>query len=87
MTEDYPTPAGPPVPPQELVGEWSGEAFGVASIAPSGADRHVAAKAAAWGYQQARKDARRVEARELSAFGLLAGLNENTTADGGDSDG
>jgi hypothetical protein len=47
MPEDYPTP------PQELVGWWSGEAFGVASIAPSGADTHVAAKAAAWGYQQA----------------------------------
>jgi hypothetical protein len=47
MPEDYPTP------PQELVGRWSGEAFGVASIAPSGADTHVAAKAAAWGYQEA----------------------------------
>jgi hypothetical protein len=47
MPGDYPTP------PQELVGRWSGEAFGVASIALSGADTHVAAKAAAWGYQEA----------------------------------
>jgi hypothetical protein len=78
MPEDYPTP------PQELVGWWSGEAFGVAWIAPSGADTHVAAKAAAWGYRQAREDARRVEARELSAFGLLAGLDENSK--GGEND-
>jgi hypothetical protein len=54
MQELCPTQGvGPPVPPQELVGRWSGEAFGVAWIAPSGADTHVAAKAAAWGYQEA----------------------------------
>jgi hypothetical protein len=54
MQELCPTQGeGPPEPPHELVGRWSGEAFGVASIAPSGADRHVAAKAAAWGYQEA----------------------------------
>jgi hypothetical protein len=54
MQELCPTQGdGPPVPPHELVGRWSGEAFGVAWIAPSGADTHVAAKAAAWGYQEA----------------------------------
>jgi hypothetical protein len=58
---------GPPVPPQELVGQWSGEAFDVAWIAPSRADTHVAAKAAAWGYRQAREDARRLEARAALA--------------------
>jgi hypothetical protein len=64
MQELCPTQCdGPPVPPQELVGQWSGEAFDVAWIAPSRADTHVAAKAAAWGYRQAREDARRVEAR------------------------
>jgi hypothetical protein len=95
MQELCPTQGdGPPAPPQELVGEWLCDdgypwdpSEHVTITITTNRLRNVAAKAAAWGYRQAREDARRVEARELSAFGLLAGLDENTTADGGDSDG
>jgi hypothetical protein len=71
MTEDYPTPAGPPVPPQELVGQWLGEAYGVAITAPGDATTHVAAKAAAWGYQEAMA-ASTEPAGEVSDEELLA---------------
>jgi hypothetical protein len=58
---------GFPVPPDELFEEWEAE------VAHTTLDEtwHVAKRAAAWGYRQSMKDARRLEARELSAFGLL----------------
>ena len=70
MSESYQAQPGVPVPPPELVQQWLAEQYGVAT-APGEATLHVAAQAARWGYRQAREDARRLEARELSAFGLL----------------
>ena len=43
---------GPPVPPQELVEQWFEEVYGYA-LAPGDTTTRVAAKAAAWGYQEA----------------------------------
>jgi hypothetical protein len=72
MQELCPTQGdGPPVPPQELVVwmglcddgyPWDPSEHPIVTITAN-LLQNVAAQAAAWGYRQAREDARRVEAR------------------------
>ena len=68
MSEDYPTPS------PEQVGEWlcnDGYPWDpseqVTITITTNRLRNVAKQAAAWGYRQAREDARRVEARAALA--------------------
>jgi hypothetical protein len=63
----------PPIKlPLELVAQWIGAYFNCEFKGePSSLELRIAQEAASWGYRQAREDARRIEARDLSAFGLL----------------
>ena len=72
MEKEYQAQPGVPVPPPELVQQWLAEIWHEGTpVRVAQSDLHLAAQAARWGYRQAREDARRLEARELSAFGLL----------------
>ena len=70
MKQDY------PVPPPELVRSWW-EAWYDASP-PASSHHWIASRAAAWGYRRAMQDARRLEARELSAFGLFSSITSES---------
>jgi hypothetical protein len=79
MVQDY------PAPPPELVEQWRTQPEfaepGLASVVSMTESRlqDIATQAARWGYQKARQDARRVEVREMSAFGLIAAELDGAT--------
>lgn len=68
MNQDY------PVPPPELVKQWLGEQYGVAT-APSEATIHVATQAARWGADQ------ELDACCADILQILAGIYEDKVED------
>jgi hypothetical protein len=68
-------------PPPELVQQWMDEFYGGPGALITTEEAFMAKRAAAWGYRKANQDMRRLEARELSVFGLLPTEQEESLDD------
>jgi hypothetical protein len=71
----------PITPPLELVQEWMDEFYGGPGALITTEEAFMAKRAADWGYRKANQDMRRLEARELSVFGLLPTEQEESLDD------
>jgi hypothetical protein len=68
-------------PPPELVQQWMDEFYGGPGALITTEEVFMAKRAADWGYWKANQDMRRLEARELSVFGLLPTEQEESLDD------